>query len=97
MKKFLAVACFGITLAAASADAQVYVRIGPPPRVVERRPPPPPGPRRVWVGGYHRWDGRRYVWMPGAWMLPPRPRARWVDGRWVHDRRGYYWRDGHWR
>lgn len=97
MKKFLALACFGMALAAASANAQVYVQVGPPPRVVERRPLPPPGPPRVWVAGYHRWDGRRYVWVPGAWMAPPRPHAHWVEGRWIHEHRGYYWREGHWR
>ncbi len=86
-----------MALATVPANAQVYVRIGPPPPVVERRPPPPRGPGMVWVAGYHRWDGQRYVWVPGSYMAPPRRHARWAAGRCVHDRRGYYWRDGHWR
>jgi hypothetical protein len=43
-----------------AAFAQVVVRVAPPPPIVERHPVAP-GPRYVWVGGYHRWDGRRYV------------------------------------
>ena len=60
-----------------------------------RRVPPTPG--YVWVTGYHRWDGRAYVWVPGVWVAPPRPRAVWVAGHWSHDRHGYYWIDGRWR
>lgn len=96
MKKLLATAVFGIALAAGSANAQVYVRIGPPAPRVERRPPPP-SPRHVWVAGFYRWDGRAYVWAPGYWARPPRPHARWVPGHWAHRRRGYIWVEGHWR
>lgn len=57
-----------------------YVHDGPPPQRqvvayrVEQPPPPPPrvevvtvspGPEYVWVGGYHRWSGRAYNWVPG--------------------------------
>lgn len=96
MKKFLTTAFLGIALAAGAAQAQVYVRIGPPPPVVERRPIAP-GPRHVWVDGYYRWDGGRYVWAPGYWVRPPRPHARWVAGRWVHRHGGWLWMEGHWR
>jgi hypothetical protein len=78
-----------------AADAQVYVRVGPPRPVYERRPPPRPG--YAWQAGYQRWDGNRYIWVPGAYMAPPRPRARWVAGRWAHGPRGYYYRGGVWR
>lgn len=99
MKKTLIAAIGGILLAASlSAGAQVAIRIGPPPRVVERRPPPPYGhPGWAWQAGYHRWDGQRYVWVPGAYAAPPRPRAVWVEGRWVNRGGGWYWREGHWR
>jgi hypothetical protein len=80
----------------ANASTRVYVRVGPPAPVVEVRPVAP-GPRYVWVNGYHRWDGRAYVWVPGRWAVPPRVNSVWVPGRWVHERRGYYWVDGHWR
>lgn len=88
----------GTALAAATppAEAQVYVRVGPPRPIYERRPPPPQ-PGYVWRAGYHRWDGARYVWMPGEYIAPPRPRAFWVPGRWQRGPRGYYWREGYWR
>ncbi len=96
MKKLLGTTFLGIALAAGAANAQVYVRIGPPAPRVERRPPPPTL-RHVWVDGFYRWDGRAYVWAPGYWTVPPRARARWVPGHWAHRRRGYYWIEGHWR
>jgi hypothetical protein len=96
MKKFVSIAIFGLTLAAASANAQVYVRIGPPPVVVEH-PGPPPGAGYVWIHGYHRWDGNAYVWVPGRYEVRPRPRAVWVDGHWRHTRHGWIWIEGHWR
>ena len=87
-----------LTLSAAAAEAQVYVRIGPPPPVREVVPVRPVGhPNWVWQPGYHRWDGGRYVWVPGAYAAPPRPHARWVPGHWARRRSGWYWIDGHWR
>ena len=74
----------------------IYVRVGPPPVVVEH---PGPRPHRgwVWVGGFHRWDGGRYVWVPGHWVEPPRAHAEWVPGHWRHEAGGWYWVEGHWR
>ncbi len=83
-------------LAPIAGHAQVYVRVGPPRPIIERRPPPPQ-PGWAWRAGYHRWDGVRYVWVPGEYVAPPRPRAVWIDGGWVHGPRGYYWREGRWR
>jgi hypothetical protein len=80
------------------ADVKVRVYVPAPP------PPPPaevigvaPSGRHVWIGGFHRWDGRAYVWTPGSWVVRPRPRAHWVAGHWGKHRRGYYWVEGHWR
>ncbi len=78
------------------AEAQVYVRVGPPRPLYERRPPPPRA-GYAWHAGYQRWDGSRYVWTPGEYVAPPRPHAYWVQGRWVNGPRGYYWREGYWR
>lgn len=66
-------------------------------------PPPPstvvvnsavlsPGPDYVWVAGYWAWDGFRWVWMPGQWVLPPCPGAIWIGGYW----RGGVWSHGYW-
>ena len=100
MKKLaLATICFAAMtcgLASQSANAQVVIRVGPPPPVVEHYGPRP-HPGYVWVGGYHRWDGGRYNWTPGYWAAPPRPRAVWVPGRYDHRRDGYVFREGHWR
>jgi hypothetical protein len=97
MRTLLSTLLLGTSLAIGAANAQVYVRVGPP-------PPPPrevvtvrPGPRHVWVPGSYRWDGNRYYWQAGNWMVPPGRYHRWIPGHWVNSRRGYYWVDGHWR
>ena len=99
MQKTLALATIAAAMTAAAptfASAQVYVRVGPP-RPIYERPGPVPGPGYVWHAGYHRWDGARYVWIPGSYVVAPRPRAVRVPGRWVPSPRGYFWREGHWR
>ena len=72
MKKFLLAAAATALLGASAAFAQVVVRVAPPPPIVEHRPVAP-GPRYVWTDGYHRWDGHRYVWVSGRWVMPPHP------------------------
>ena len=96
MKKFLLAALATAILGTSAAFAQVVVRIAPPPPIVEHRPVRP-GPAYVWTGGYHRWDGARYVWVPGRWAVPPRRGGVWVAGHWRHRRGGYVWVPGHWR
>ena len=83
--------------AAGAPRGRIYVRVGPPAPIVERRIVAP-GPGYAWISGYHTWDGRAYVWVPGRWDRPPRARARWVAPRWVRDgRQGWYLVEGHWR
>lgn len=97
MKKFLPTLLLAATLLpAASSFAQVVVRVGPPAPIVERRPVAP-GRDYVWIEGYHRWDGARYVWVPGRWDRPPRPHAVWVAHRWVHRHDGWVLIEGHWK
>ena len=66
----------------------VVIRVAPPRAVVEggvlRQ-----SRNHVWIGGFQRWDGNRYVWAPGRWEQPPRRHAHWVAPRWVH--RGGGW------
>jgi hypothetical protein len=99
MKKQILTAVCGLFLAVGAANAQIVVRIGPPPpRPVERIPQPPPEHRDwAWRAGYHRWDGHAYVWVPGEYVEPPHPHARWVPGHWDHRGGGYVWVEGHWR
>jgi len=73
-----------------------YPTVPPPAPIVEYQPPPP-GYGYIWVEGYHRWDGRAYVWVPGRWDRGPQARAVWVPGRWVQDKHGWYYVQGHWR
>jgi hypothetical protein len=47
--------------------------------------------------GYHRWDGGRYLWVPGRWERPPREHAIWVQHHWVHRHGGWVLEEGHWR
>lgn len=96
MKKFALAALLAFTLLPAASNAQVYVRIGPPAPIVEHRPVAP-GPGFVWIAGYHRWDGERYVWVPGRWDRPPREHAVWVPHHWVHRHGGWVLIEGHWR
>ena len=42
------------------------------------------------IGGYHRWDGNRYVWVPGVYEHPPHPHTGWV----VRRGEGYVWTEG---
>jgi hypothetical protein len=85
-----------VLLGMGAAEAQVTVQIAPPRPLVERRIPPP-GPGYVWTPGYHRWDGRSYIWVPGTWVMPPRRHARWVGAHWAHRRGGWVFVEGHWR
>ena len=96
VKKTILAALLALTFLPAASYAQVVIRVGPPPVIVEH-PGPAPGAGFIWIGGFHRWDGARYVWVPGHYERPPHPGARWVAHRWVH--RGDHWemREGHWR
>jgi WXXGXW repeat (2 copies) len=90
----------GILLAGAitmgAMGQAVVVQVRPPHPIVEARVAAP-GPGYAWIAGYHRWDGRAYVWVPGRWELPPRAHARWVAHRWVHRNGGWVLVEGHWR
>ncbi|MBV8552908.1 MAG: YXWGXW repeat-containing protein [Acidobacteriaceae bacterium] len=96
MNKMASTALLGAALAVGSANAQVYVRVAPPPpqrEVITIRP----GPKYVWTGGYYRWNSHAYVWVPGHWVVPPRAGVAWVPGHWVHRTGGWVWVAGYWR
>ena len=96
LRKGLLVGFLGAILSVSAFAADVVVRIAPPRPVIETRVVAP-GPGYVWTPGYHRWDGRAYIWVPGAWVMPPHAHARWVAHRWEHRNGGYVLREGHWR
>jgi hypothetical protein len=79
-----------------AAEAQVIVRVAPPPPRSETIPPPRRG--MAWAPGYWDWNGRRYVWRTGHWVQARRGQHyredRWVErnGGWARERGG--WRRG---
>ena len=97
LKKILLLAVCAMALGIDAANAQVIIHAGPPPPVIVERPGPPLHAGWVWIPGYYRWNGRRYVWVNGYWAQPPRPRAIWIPGRWVPRGGGYVWIAGSWR
>ncbi len=101
MRRHLAVFALAVLVLAsalpARAGTRVYVQIGPPAAVSETRVVAPSA-RHVWIAGYHPWDGRAYVWVPGRWELPPARYRAWVPGHWVpHPAHGWDWVEGPWR
>ena len=80
----------------ASGEVVVENPPAPPPPPPEPAPPPPPTPAHVWVAGYHRWDGRAYVWERGHYVQPPRQNARYVPAHWEARAHGKVWVNGHW-
>ena len=96
MKKIALVLLLAFTFLPAASYAQVVIRVGPPPVVVEH-PGPPPERGYVWIAGYHRWDGERYVWTPGHYERPPHRGAHWVAHRYVRRNGGWVFVEGHWR
>lgn len=92
----VAASAFFLTFGTLAANAQLVVRIGPPPPPrVEVIPRARPG--YVWVPGYQRWNGRRYVWTRGVYRRPPHRGARWYPGEWRNERGGNVWHQGYWR
>lgn len=77
-----------------ATTATVYVKDAPPPRQTVNRPPAPVS-SAVWIQGTWRWNGYRYVWLPGYWET--RPRGVWVPGYWQQAPGGWVWVYGYWR
>lgn len=68
----------------------------PPKPLLERRPGQPSS-AYVWQDGYWDWDGIRYIWRSGTWVVAP-PGKEWVQHQWVHSsKRGWVLFDGFWR
>ncbi|HTJ26945.1 MAG TPA: hypothetical protein VMA36_12365 [Candidatus Limnocylindria bacterium] len=59
-------------------------------------PPPPRYERHAvragygWEPGHYRWNGVRWVWIPGYEVRGP-----WVPGHWVYGPNGRRWIPGH--
>ncbi|MGA7119308.1 MAG: hypothetical protein WBY94_04380 [Polyangiaceae bacterium] len=81
----------------APVDETVYETAPPPPPTAEVEVVPvAPGPEFFWVPGYHRWNGRQYVWVRGRYERRPHSRAHWVPAHWVVRGRAHVWVEGRW-
>ncbi len=92
-----AVLMLALGIAALSEAAEVFVTVAPPPPVTTAVIGVAPSPRHVWTAGYHQWNGRAYVWVPGRWVIPPRAGGVWIAPHWAPRRGGYVFVPGHWR
>ena len=98
MRVFLRYLTFSVlALTSVITLAQVVVRTAPPPPVHVGVIGRSPGAGYVWTEGYHRWNGNRYVWVPGHWVRPPRVGAVWVAPAWTRQGGGWVFREGYWR
>lgn len=102
----LAVAAAAFACGGTRAPTPAYVR-QPTSALVEVPYPPPPArvefvPERpqadaVWLDGEWVWQGRRYAWKPGRWVLAP-PNASFAPWTSVRNARGtLYLAEGTWR
>ena len=97
MRKIFLSTLFALAVGIGAAQAaDIVVKVAPPRAVVEHREARP-SKNHVWVAGYHRWDGKGYVWEKGRWEVPPKPHATWVAPQWHHRKDGYVFAEGHWR
>jgi hypothetical protein len=84
------------TAAPTFARVGFWVGVAPPAPIVQPMPPTP-APGYVWQPGYWSWNGVKWVWVPGTYVVPPYPGAVWVGGHWVPRGHGWTWVDGRWR
>jgi len=78
------------------ASALVQVDFPPPPARVEFVPEKPAS-GAVWVRGEWQWQGRRWGWKPGVWVIPPEGAsyAAWTTTRGSNGQ--LYYASGIWR
>ena len=57
----------------------------------------PPAPNAVWVPGYWAFDGRRYLWVAGAWAIPPPNAHAYFPAHWENQGDRYVYVQSSWR
>ncbi|HJK93488.1 MAG TPA: hypothetical protein RMH85_06625 [Polyangiaceae bacterium LLY-WYZ-15_(1-7)] len=90
-------------LLAACTACTATIGTQPSRTVVEDEPPPPrvtvqgpaPFPDAVYVQGYWRWNGERYVWQEGEWRRA-REGHRFEQPHWEREDEGWVFVEGHW-
>ena len=81
------------TSAAALAQVQFSIHIGPPEPIYENHPTLAPG--YVWAPGYWAWSHDRHVWIRGRAMLG-RAGYNWEPDHWQQRGDSYYRQPGNW-
>lgn len=95
-KVFLAaLLSLGFSLATAYAE-EIVVKERPPADLIDNRGNPP-DKDHVWIDGYHKWDGRVFVWVPGHWDTRPQPKAKWEKAHWRKDHNQWTFVEGRWK
>ena len=98
MRTPIAVAALaGILTAEAIVYAAVIIKTAPPAPVSVAIVGREPSSRYVWIPGYYKGSGGRYVWVAGRWVKPPRAGVVWVDPAWQRGPNGYVFVAGRWR
>lgn len=94
-----------ITLAGCTVEAQparpVVVAPGPaepapPPPLRAETVPPPPSAAYVWQPGHWHWNGVRYVWVRGHYVVRQVGWQHWVHGHWALRGGAWVWVPAHW-
>jgi hypothetical protein len=85
--------------ASAEQPAGAFERVPyPPPPARPELVPEAPRSDAVWVDGEWRWEGTRWAWLLGAWVVPPTGSDGYARWAWKRDRRGQlYVAPGSWR
>jgi|ERR1700733_11029042 len=99
MKASIAVAALaGILVAEAVLyGAAVIIKTAPPPPVSIAVVGRAPSSQYIWIPGYYKGAGGRYVWVGGRWMRPPHRGMVWVAPAWRRGPNGYVFVAGRWR
>ncbi len=82
-------------VSATPSGAIIYVKKTPPKAIAET-PSTRPHASAVWIPGFWKWNGKKYVWAKGYWEINPQGKE-WVTGRWEKTRNGWLWKPGYWR
>lgn len=103
-----AAAVAGALVACGAARLPAPKYVGQPTEALQRADYPPPPARvefvpeqpkddAVWIDGEWTWQGRRYAWKPGRWLVPP-SNAKYSPWTAVRDKTGIlYVAEGKWR
>ena len=97
MRKVFLCALVGVGFSIAGAyAADIAVKDRPPAPLIDDRGTAP-DKDHVWIPGYHKWDGKVFVWVPGHWEARPNPKAKWEPTRWRHDHDQWVFEEGRWK